>query len=243
VKLRTTGLAICAALVLCLTVPVASAAVRTKPRSDVATSRLSGSAPVVLSFRGDGPAAYDFSVPDALYDIDLLASYDSANDPDNSGECLFGGYVDGVQAPIHVSLSDPVPVGQFVDWHQSPFVVLPTGQYKLEVLPGTTCDWHVTVLEIGPAVAIAITGVHSYLPHGSGYTPSSVVHMGQTMAFTVLYAVYETLPGKLRGKLVVQEKGKGAAPPQSYSLVAAPNGVKGFYTGVIFAPKYFTIAA
>lgn len=93
----------------------------------------------------------------------MLAQYDASDDIDKTGECEFYGYVDGGNTPVHLSLSADAPIPQnYAGFHLSPVVILPPGNYLLDVLPGTTCWWKFVVLDLGPAV-FSKTG-HRLLP-------------------------------------------------------------------------------
>jgi hypothetical protein len=86
-----------------------------------------------------------FSIPAGRYSLNVVASYDPANDPDGSGQCLFSGALDylsgsGGSAP----LGGIAPVTSWV-----PFVLGPlagsygAGDYKIYIYPETTCSWTV----------------------------------------------------------------------------------------------------
>ena len=51
-------------------------------------------APGGVTYKGEGGAVETFSIPAATYSLNQQASYDPANDPDGTGECLFGGELD-----------------------------------------------------------------------------------------------------------------------------------------------------
>jgi hypothetical protein len=81
---------------------------------------------------GEGGAVETFSIPAGTYSLNQQASYDPANDPDGTGECLFGGELITAQVPI-----DGPP-------STAPY---PAGNYRLYIYPSTTCSWTV---ELGP---------------------------------------------------------------------------------------------
>jgi hypothetical protein len=168
-------------------------------------------------FYGSGPA-FDgpFSLAGGRYEVDLLAQYNSITDVANSGECIFGAYIDGIETPIHLTLSAPVPVGDFVPFHYTPMVAFPAGHYRLVVLPGTDCDWRVSILRLGPSgPAIAITSLGIYLHRGNTFTPTTVVHAGQTIDFSVFYRLDGNPSGTPSGRVAFSEHGKAIT---SYSL-------------------------
>jgi hypothetical protein len=83
-----------------------------------------------------------FSIPAGTYSLNQQASYDPANDPNDSGTCFFSGELDdltsGSTAPLGVTLpigpmspiNGPVVTGSFG-----------AGDYRLYIYPETTCSW------------------------------------------------------------------------------------------------------
>jgi len=84
-----------------------------------------------------------FSIPAGTYSLNVQASYDSVNDPDGSGLCLFSGELDypgggtgplGGSAPVISSF--PFILGPLVGSYGG-------GDYKIYIYPETTCSWTV----------------------------------------------------------------------------------------------------
>jgi hypothetical protein len=232
-----TGFVVLAALVAPISAtPTALAAPASPPASHVAAQRpartLVGAEDSEF-FSGLGAAFYTFNLQSGRYEIDVFALYSSLNDPSGSGECLFGAYIDGVQTPVHISLSVPVPIVDPVPFHITPIVSLAAGEYKLDVLPLTDCEWRVTILDLKPvAPAIDILAVRSYLIHGRTFTPTNVVPMGQPTDFSVFYSLAGPPAGPLAGKVTIRES---AGPAQTYHLYAAKTETKQFYVGILFS--------
>ncbi len=90
---------------------------------------------------------------------------------------------------------------------------LGAGTYRLNIFPGTTCDWSVEILALGPPTAVTpvldIVSAGCYIEHGSTATPTKVVPMGQVIVFVVFYTVSGTLAASLAAQVVVHESGKG----------------------------------
>ena len=106
-----------------------------------------------VNYSSVGPGTGPFVLGGGTYELDLLAQYDASDDIDNTGECEFYGYVDGGNTPVHLSLSADAPIPQnYAGFHLSPVVILPAGNYLLDVLPGTTCWWKFVVIDLGQAV-------------------------------------------------------------------------------------------
>jgi hypothetical protein len=187
-------------------------------------------------FYGSGPAFEGpFSLAGGRYEVDLWAQYNSITaDASNSGECIFGAYIDGIETPIHLTLSVPVSIGDFVPFHYTPMVAFPAGHYKLVVLPGTDCDWRVSILRLGSAgPAIAITSLGIYLHRGNTFTPITVVHAGQTIDFSVFYRLAGNPIGTPSGRVAFSEHGKAIA---SYGLRpwTDAHGTKQLYINIKF---------
>jgi hypothetical protein len=103
-----------------------------------------------VTYNGEGGAVETFSIPAGTYSLNQQASYDPANDPDGTGECLFGGELDylsgsggtiplgngGVPIPAQVPIDGPPSTAPY-----------PAGDYRLYIYPSTTCSWTV---ELGP---------------------------------------------------------------------------------------------
>ena len=109
----------------------------------------------------------------------MLAQYDASDDIDNTGECEFYGYVDGGNTPVHLSLSADAPIPQnYAGFHLSPVLILPAGNYLLDVLPETTCWWKLVVIDLGHAVLsktghLLPTALHQGMCLQQAYTDGS----------------------------------------------------------------------
>jgi hypothetical protein len=195
-------------------------------------------------FKGSGAALHTFSLQAARYDIEIYAQYNPVNDPSGSGECFFDGNFDNLTTGAHSPVGTSFPIQESVPWDQPAVGNLGAGTYRLYIFPGTTCDWSVEILALGPPTAVtpalAIVSAGCYVEHGSTATPTKVVRMGQVTVFVVFYTVSGTLAASLAGQVVIHESGAG--PTQTYRLTAAHNGTKQFYTGLIFAAKYHAVA-
>jgi len=196
-------------------------------------------------FSGASAAVYTFVLRGGRYAIDVYAQYDPQNDPSGSGQCLFNGYLDNQTTGSHAPLGGVVPIGQFVPFHTAVTGTLSAGSYELNILPFTTCDWRVTILDLGPSPTttvapitspVEILAVRSYIVRGTTFTPTTVVHMGQLIDFVVFYDL-AAASGPLAGDITIKESGKGAQPPQTFHLNAAKAGVKEFFAGIIFSRK------
>jgi hypothetical protein len=194
-------------------------------------------------FKGSGAALRTFSLQAARYDIEIYAQYNPVNDPSGSGECFFDGNFDNLTTGAHSAVGTSFPIQESVPWDQPAVGNLGAGTYRLYIFPGTTCDWSVEVVALGPPTAVTpaldIVSAGCYTEHGSRATPTKVVRMGQATVFVVFYTVSGTLAASLAGQVVVHESGTG--PTQTYRLTAANNGTKQFYIGLIFAPKYHAV--
>jgi hypothetical protein len=191
-------------------------------------------------FQGSGPALHTFRLQAGLYDIQIDAQYDPLNDPDDSGECFFDGYLDNLTTGSHAPVGTSFPIQDDVPWFQPAVGNLTAGVYQLYIFIGTTCDWSVQIIALGPPTTvtpgISIVSAGLYVEHGSKATPVRVVHMDQTTVFAVFYTISGTLPGPLAGQVVIHETKPG--PTQTYRLAVAHNGTRQFYIGLTFAPKY-----
>jgi hypothetical protein len=91
-----------------------------------------------------------FSIPAGTYSLNQQASYDPVNDPDGTGECLFGGerdYLSGSGGTIPLGNGGvPIPAQVPIDGPPST-APYPAGDYRLYSHPSTTCSWTV---ELGP---------------------------------------------------------------------------------------------
>jgi hypothetical protein len=92
---------------------------------------------------GVGGGVDAFSIPAGGYSENTQASYDPANDPGGTGECLFSGEFDylsgsGLNAPLGgdapITAMSPIN-GPAVE------LTLPAGNYKIYIYPETTCSW------------------------------------------------------------------------------------------------------
>jgi hypothetical protein len=95
---------------------------------------------------GEGGAVETFSIPAGTYSLNQQASYDPANDPDGTGECLFGGELDyqsGSGGTIPLG-DDGVPITAQVPINGPPSTApYPAGDYRLYIYPTTTCSWQI----------------------------------------------------------------------------------------------------
>jgi hypothetical protein len=208
------------------------------PKSHVAAQR-SARALIAANdsqfFSGQGAAFYTFNLQAGRYEVDVFAMYDSLNDPAASGECIFGAYIDGVQTPVHIPLSVPVPIVDAVPFHITPIMTVAAGEYKLDVLPLTDCDWRVSILDLKPATpAIDILAVRSYIIRGRVFTPTSVVPMGKPTDFSIFFSLAGSPPGPVSGQVAIRES---AGIAQTYHLYAAKTDTKQFYVDVLFSRK------
>ncbi|HVC82202.1 MAG TPA: hypothetical protein VNL35_17055 [Chloroflexota bacterium] len=189
-------------------------------------------------FMGHGGALNGpFSLQGGKYEITVWAYYNSAYDAGNSGTCFFTGYLNGMEQPRFVSLGAGVPVLASAPYHTALAVTFPAGHYKIMVSPVSNCDWNMTILSRGQTVpAIEIVGVQSYLQSGSTFTPTTVVHMGQSYAFSVFYRVVGAIKAKPAGTFTLLEH---AGSPQSSPLYAGKDfyGFKQMAVNVVFSRK------
>ena len=128
----------------------------TSPQADPATSPPADPAPEVnsnfpykpggVTYFGDvGGGVLTFSIPAGTYSLNVQASYDPANDPNDSGQCLFSGELDylsgsGGTAP----LGGNAPVTSWVPFTLGPLAGgYGAGDYKIYIYPETTCSWTV----------------------------------------------------------------------------------------------------
>jgi hypothetical protein len=97
-----------------------------------------------VTFNGGVGGGVDaFSIPAGGYSENTQASYDPANDPSGSGECLFSGEIDylsgsGWSAPLGgaAPLTAMSPING-----PAVALTLAAGDYKIYIYPETTCDW------------------------------------------------------------------------------------------------------
>ncbi len=130
------------------------------PRAGVKLASVLNKGGEEVDYSSVGPGTGPFALGGGTYELDLLAQYDASEDTDNTGECEFYGYVDGGDTPVHLSLSADAPIPQnYAGFHLSPVVILPAGNYLLDVLPETTCWWKFVVIDLGHAV-FSKTGRH-----------------------------------------------------------------------------------
>jgi hypothetical protein len=101
----------------------------------------------VTFYGGSAGGLLTFSIPAGSYDLNVQASYDPANDPDDSGQCLFGGRLDYLSGSAGITVTRfgvPVPIVTWMPYHFGPFEVNEAaGDYKIYILPETTCSWTV----------------------------------------------------------------------------------------------------
>jgi hypothetical protein len=102
-----------------------------------------------VTFSGGVAGGVDaFSIAAGRYVENTQASYDPANDPSRTGECLFSGEFDylsgsGWSAPLGgaAPLTDMSPInGPAVG------ITLAAGDYKIYIYPETTCSWTIELL-------------------------------------------------------------------------------------------------
>ena len=95
---------------------------------------------------GEAGAVETFSIPAGTYSLNQQASYDPANDPDGTGECLFGGeldYLSGSGGTIPLG-DGGAPITAQVPIDGPPSTApYPAGNYRLYIYPSTTCSWTV----------------------------------------------------------------------------------------------------
>jgi hypothetical protein len=107
------------------TTPSATSSSTTPPATSSSTAPPANSAyiyePEGVTYNGEGGTVETFSIPAGTYSLNQQASYDPANDPDGTGECLFGGELDylsgsggtiplgngGVPIPAQVPIDGP----------------------------------------------------------------------------------------------------------------------------------------
>jgi hypothetical protein len=103
--------------------------------------------PKGVTYNGEGGMTDTFSIPAGTYSLNQQASYDQANDPDGTGECLFGGELDYLPAGSDgaIPLGDGgVPITAQVPIDGPPSTApYPAGDYRLYIYPSTTCSWTV----------------------------------------------------------------------------------------------------
>jgi hypothetical protein len=99
-----------------------------------------------VTYNGEEGAVETFSIPAGTYALNQQASYDPANDPDGTGECLFGGeldYLSGSGGTIPLG-DGGVPITAQVPIDGPPSTApYPAGNYRLYIYPSTTCSWTV----------------------------------------------------------------------------------------------------
>jgi hypothetical protein len=121
--------------------PQATSSRPTSPANTAYTYRPGG-----VTYNGEEGAVETFSIPAGTYTLNQQASYDPANDPDGTGECLFGGeldYLSGSGGTIPLG-DGGVPVTAQVPIEGPPSTApYPAGNYRLYIYPTTTCSWTV----------------------------------------------------------------------------------------------------
>lgn len=184
-----------------------------------------------------GAVAGPFSLQGGRYDINVLATYNSSYDAGNSGSCLFTAYMNGMEKPQFVDLGTAIPVLASSPYLTTLAVTFPAGHQKLIVSPTTNCNWSITILRRGPSVpGIEIDAVGSYRIQGTTFTPTTVVHMGQSFDFSVFYRLVGGLKGTPKGTITFQEH---TGAPQSASMFPATgaNGLKQMAVTAVFSLK------
>ena len=130
------------------TAPAPATAPAREPSSSTAAQANStySYAPKGVTYTGDEGAVYTFSIPAGAYSLNQQASYDPALDPDDSGECLFGGeldYLSGSGGTIPLG-NGSVPITDMSPIEGPPSeATYPAGNYRLYIYPETTCSWTV----------------------------------------------------------------------------------------------------
>jgi hypothetical protein len=103
-------------------------------------------APKGVTYTGDEGAVYTFSIPAGGYSLNQQATYDPSLDPDDSGQCLFGGeldYLSGDGGTIPLG-NGSVPITAMSPIEGPPTeATYPAGNYRLYIYPETTCSWTV----------------------------------------------------------------------------------------------------
>ena len=92
---------------------------------------------------GVGGGVDTFSIPAGSYSENTQASYDQANDPSDTGECLFSGEFDYLSASgLNAPLGGDAPITAMSPIN-GPAVkfTLAAGDYKIYIYPETTCSW------------------------------------------------------------------------------------------------------
>jgi hypothetical protein len=115
------------------------------------TSKVNSSFPYdpggVTFYGGLAGGLLTFSIPAGRYSLNVQASYDRANDPDDSGQCLFGGRLDYLSGSAWITVTRfgvSVPIVAWLPYRFGPFEVNEAaGDYKIYILPETTCSWTV----------------------------------------------------------------------------------------------------
>ncbi len=93
---------------------------------------------------GVGGGVFTFSIPAGSYSLNVVASYDPANDPDDTGQCLFSGELDYLSGHSTGPLGGVAPVTSWVPFVLGPLVgSYGAGDYKIYIYPETTCSWTV----------------------------------------------------------------------------------------------------
>lgn len=96
-----------------------------------------------VTYTGVGGQVDTFSIPAGTYTLNQQASYDPANDPDDSGQCLVGAELDYLSGSGRtIPLGDNgAPVTAAVPIGSATAAPYPAGNYRLYVYPTTTCSW------------------------------------------------------------------------------------------------------
>lgn len=100
-----------------------------------------------VTFTGSEGAVYTFSLQAGDYVLNTQASYDPANDPGGSGQCLFNGdidYLSGSGSSTPVGVTVPITAQSPINGPPASGT-LQAGDYKLFIFPETTCDWTFTI--------------------------------------------------------------------------------------------------
>jgi hypothetical protein len=86
-----------------------------------------------------------FSIPAGPYSLNVQASFDPANDPYDSGQCLFSGELDYLSGSgSTIPLGGNAPITSSVPFEPGPLEgSYGAGDYKIYIYPQTTCSWTV----------------------------------------------------------------------------------------------------
>lgn len=138
-------------LLAVLTLMVAGCApgmtVQSPPTNTPSTPVFSQSSSESVNFSGEAGAADTFTLSAGTYVINQSAHYDAANDPSGSGKCVFAGELDNLTTGTSSALgSGTGPILPSAPLSKVVTGTFDSGTFKLDVYPGTTCAWDVTIV-------------------------------------------------------------------------------------------------